>query len=184
MDSPEQLDLEALAVSAREGDSKAWSQIYEVMAPSIFRLCRRALSSRQDAEDATAEVFLKARIRLSQFESDRRLSPWLYRIAANHCCDELRKRQRHAEQPLPDQDLLDLADPAPTPQDAVVVKESKRNVRRALGELPDRARLAIVLRYYADLSYEEIADVLGISRNLVGVVLLRARHAMRKLLDR
>ena len=177
-------ELMRLAASARDGNAKAWARIYESMAPSIFRLCRRMLRNRQDAEDATAEVFLKARLRLANYDGERALEPWLYKIAANHCCDELRKRNRPGEQGFPDHELRDLADPAPTPQDAVIVRESKRNVRRALGELSDRSRIAVVLRYYAELSYEEIGDVLGISKNLVGVLLLRARHSMRKVLDR
>jgi len=109
--------------------------------------------------------------------------PWLYKIAANHCYDELRRRGRQ-DNAFSERELEALADAAPTPQDAVIVRESKRNVRRAMGELSDRARIAIVLRYYADLSYEEIAEILGISKSLVGVLLLRARHSMRKVLDR
>jgi RNA polymerase sigma-70 factor (ECF subfamily) len=64
----------------------------------------------------------------------------------------------------------------------VLAIENRESLRRVLSELDDRARLAVVLRYYADMSYEEIAHALGISANFVGVLLLRARRAMRKSL--
>ncbi len=85
-------DLPSLASQARDGDSEAWAEIYKTMAPSIFRLCRRALSTRQDAEDATGDIFLKARLHLAQYDASRPFPPWLYRVAANHCWDELRRK--------------------------------------------------------------------------------------------
>jgi len=176
-------DLAGLASAAREGDSDAWADIYRAMAPSIFRLCRRVLSTRQDAEDATAEVFLRARLRLSQYDASRPFSPWLYRVAANHCWDELRRRRPRRELDDSEAELSQLEAEAPTPQEAVLINESKRNIRRAIAELDDRTRLAIVLRYFADLSYSEIGDVLGVSSNFAGVLLLRGRRALRKRLS-
>lgn len=176
-------DLASLARAAREGDSNAWAEIYRAMAPSIFRLCRRALPTRQDAEDATAEVFLKARMRLSQYDASRPFSPWLYRVAANHCWDELRRRRPHRVIDDSEAALSKLEAEAPTPQEAVLISESKRNIRRAVDELDDRTRLAVTLRYFADLSYAEIGEVLGVSSNFAGVLLLRGRRALRKALS-
>jgi RNA polymerase sigma-70 factor (ECF subfamily) len=76
-------------------------------------------------------------------------------------------------------ELSSLEDEAPTPQEAVLAIESRESLRRALGELDDRSRLAVVLRYYADMSYEDIGQALSISPNFVGVLLLRARRFMR-----
>ncbi len=64
----------------------------------------------------------------------------------------------------------------------MLINESKRNVRRAIAELDDRTRLAVILRYFADMSYAEIGDVLGVSSNFTGVLLLRARRTLRKRL--
>ena len=182
MSSREELDT--LAEQAREGDSSAWAVIYEATAPAIFRLCRRALNSRQDAEDATAEVFLKARMHLNQYDAARPFTPWLYRIAANHCWDALRKRRTHGEWEDAESELKKLEDEAPTPQQAVLLNETKRSVRAAIAELDDRSRIAIILRYFADMSYEEIANVLGVSSNFTGVLLLRARRQLRTRLER
>jgi RNA polymerase sigma-70 factor (ECF subfamily) len=175
-------DLETLVELARAGSSAAWGRVYETLAPSVFRICRRALASREDAEDATSEIFLKARVRLASYDSSRPFTPWLYRVTANHCWDEIRKRRSRAEIDDAEPELSALEDEAPTPQEAVLAIESRDALRRVLFELDDRSRLAIVLRYYADLSYEEIAQALGISASFVGVLLLRARRAMRKRL--
>lgn len=168
-----------LARKARDGDSDAWAEIYRMMAPSIFRLCRRALPTRQDAEDATGEVFLRARLRLNQYDDSRPFAPWIYRVAANHCWDELRKRRRHPELDDSEDEISRLEAEAPTPQEAVLISESKRSLRRAIATLDDRTRLAVILRYFADMSYAEIGEVLGISSNFTGVLLLRARRALR-----
>ena len=175
-------DLASLAEQARNGSSEAWARIYAAMAPSIFRLCRRTLPTRQDAEDATGEVFLKARLRLAQYDRTRPFQPWIFRVAANHCWDELRKRRTHGELQDFEAELSSLEDDAPSPQEAVLVNESKRNVRKAIAELDDRSRTAINLRYFAEMSYEEIGEVLEVSANFVGVLLLRARRQLRKRL--
>lgn len=173
-------DLESYAKRARSGSSEAWGQIYEILAPNIYRLCRRILQSREDAEDAANEIFLKARLHLVQYDENRPFRAWIVRIAANHCLDELRKRRSYAEL---DDGLLELGNVdagSPTPEQAVLVNETKRNVRRAMSALDDRSRMAIVLRYFADMSYAEIGDILGISTTFVGVLLTRARRQLRK----
>jgi len=172
-------DLASLARKASDGNSDAWAEIYRMMAPSIFRLCRRALPTRQDAEDATGEVFLRARLRLSHYDRARPFEPWLYRVAANHCWDELRKKRRHPEVDDSEEEISRLEAEAPTPQEAVLISESKRTIRRAIATLDDRTRLAVILRYFAEMSYSEIGEVLGISSNFTGVLLLRARRALR-----
>src|SRR5216683_5773274 len=78
---------------ARTGDAEAWGQLYRDYAPAIFRFCRRAMPTREDAEDATMEVFMKVRDKLGQFDASRSFSAWLYRVAANHCWDLLRRRR-------------------------------------------------------------------------------------------
>lgn len=177
-------DLETLVERARDGSSTAWGKIYEALAPTIYRLCSRVLPTSQDAEDATSEIFLKARLRLARYDGERPFAPWLYRLAANHCWDELRKRRRRGEwADDADGEVEALEHGGPSPQDAVLANEDRRAVREAVAELDDRARMAVALRYFAELSYGEIAEVLGISVNFVGVILLRARRQMRRRLQ-
>src|ERR1700693_1006092 len=83
---------EAIA-RARAGDADAWGELYRDYAPAIFRFCRRALPTREDAEDATMEVFMKLKVKLVQYDATRSFSAWLYKVAANHCWDMLRRRK-------------------------------------------------------------------------------------------
>lgn len=172
-------DVAELVSKARSGDAEAWGQVYALHAPLVFRLCRRVLPTREDAEDATMEIFLKARVKLSQFDPERPFAPWLYRLAANQCWDELRRRRSRPERDAP---MGDIETTAPGPVDALDAEEQRQKVRRALARLEERARLALVMRYYAELSYREMAEVLGVTPSFVGVVLLRARHALRRAL--
>lgn len=179
-----QEDLTLLAKLAQEGDSEAWARVHDHMAPVVFRFCRRILATRQQAEDATSEVFLKARMRLAHYDPAQPFESWVYRTAAAHCWDQLSRHRSRAEIDADDQLLRQLVDHAPTPHEAVVVNETKRNVRRALAGLDDRSRVVVGLRYFADLSYHDIGDVLGLSENLVGVLILRARRALRARLQK
>jgi RNA polymerase sigma-70 factor, ECF subfamily len=83
---------EAIA-KARAGDAEAWGTLFHDYAPAMFRFCRRALPTREDAEDATMDIFIKLRRNLGQYDSTRSFSAWLYKVAANHCWDILRRRK-------------------------------------------------------------------------------------------
>ncbi|MGC1417860.1 MAG: sigma-70 family RNA polymerase sigma factor [Candidatus Acidiferrum sp.] len=169
---------------ARAGDAEAWGQIYREMGPAIFRFCRRALPTREDAEDATMEIFSKLwEGKLSQYDETRSFSAWLYRVAANHCWDILRRRKIRQDKETEDIDNVPLEHPDPSQLDRLIEQKTSEEVRHALDKLGARARMALVLRYYSDMSYDEIADALGVRRAFVGVVLLRARHELRQALE-
>jgi RNA polymerase sigma-70 factor (ECF subfamily) len=167
---------------ARAGDAEAWGELYGQYAAQIFRFCRRTLPTREDAEDATMEIFLKIRDKLDQYDPARPFSAWLYKVAANHCWDLLRRRRIRQDLETGEVESLPLEHPDPGQLEQVVRQSRNLEVRRALQKLPVRARLALVLRYYSDLSYDEIAEALGVRRAFVGVVLLRARHQLREIL--
>jgi RNA polymerase sigma-70 factor (ECF subfamily) len=173
---------EAIA-RARAGDAEAWGEIYHDYAPAIFRFCRRALPTREDAEDATMEVFMKLKSKLNQYDSERSFSSWLYKVAANHCWDTLRRRKIRQDKETEDSDTVPLEHPDPSQLDRLIEQRSNTEVRKALATLGKRARMALVMRYYSDMSYDEIADALGVRRQFVGVVLLRARHELRNVLE-
>jgi RNA polymerase sigma-70 factor (ECF subfamily) len=167
---------------ARAGSTEAWGDLYREYAPAIFRFCRRALHTREDAEDATAEIFMKLRSKLAQYDPSRPFSAWLYKVAANHCWDSLRRRRVRQDLETEEVDSLPLEHPDPGQLDRLIEQRSNQEVRAALATLPARARMALVLRYYSDMNYDEIADSLGVRRAFVGVVLLRARHQLREAL--
>jgi len=173
---------EAIA-RARAGDANAWGELYREYAPAIFRFCRRALPTREDAEDATMEIFMKLREKLGQYDTTRSFSAWLYKVAANHCWDILRRRRIRQDKETEDVESVPLEHPDPNQLDKLIEARTSEEVRKALDKLGGRAHMALVMRYYSDMSYDEIADALGVRRAFVGVVLLRARHELRQVLE-
>jgi RNA polymerase sigma-70 factor, ECF subfamily len=182
MSAPGKVEPTEAVARARAGDAEAWGELYRDFAPAIFRFCRRALPTREDAEDATMEIFMKLRDKLSQYDETRSFSAWLYKVAANHCWDLLRRRKIRQDKETEDLENVPLAHPDPSQLDRMIEQRSSEEVRRALDKLGSRARMALVMRYYSDMSYDEIADALGVRRAFVGVVLLRARHELRQAL--
>jgi len=167
---------------ARSGNAEAWGELYKQYAPAIFRFCRRALPAREDAEDATTEIFMKVRDKLDQYDATRPFTAWLYKVSANHCWDILRRRRIRQDLETGEVETLPLEHPDPGQLDQLLEASTNLQVRSALDKLPARARMALVLRYYSDMSYDEIAGALGVRRAFVGVVLLRARHQLREIL--
>ena len=138
--------------------------------------CRRTLPG-DSGEDLASEIMMKTRFRLDSFDATRPFGPWLFRIAANRCWDEARKNRR--SEPLDDEGAAQLPADAPSPLERLITEERRGRVREALSGLPLRQRFALTLRYGAGLSYQEIADTLGVTRTNVGVLLLRGRRRMR-----
>ncbi len=167
-----------------DGDGPLTPEMYAEARRRVFGLCRLLLSgSISAAEDATSEVFVKAHCAMDTY--DRRLSlvTWLLAIARNHCLDVLRRRGRE-KRLFSDDAPEDSAHPdsALSPLGELLVSEQRAAVRRAAEELPDRLRLALVLRYYEDLSNEEIGQLLGVSRQGAATLVFRARQRLRERL--
>jgi RNA polymerase sigma-70 factor (ECF subfamily) len=140
------------------------------------------MPTREDAEDATMEIFMKLRDKLAQYDQSRSFTAWLYKVAANHCWDMLRRRRVRQDKETEDVTEMPLEAPEPNQLEKLIEERTSEEVRRALDKLGLRARMALVMRYYSDMSYDEIADALGVRRAFVGVVLLRARHELRQAL--
>jgi RNA polymerase sigma-70 factor (ECF subfamily) len=182
MSAPGKTEATEAIARARAGDGDAWGELYREYAPAMFRFCRRALPTREDAEDATMEIFMKLRDKLVQYDETRSFSAWLYKVAANHCWDLLRRRKIRQDKETEDVETVPLEHPDPNQLDRMIEQSTSDQVRHALAKLGPRARMALVMRYYSDMSYDEIADALGVRRAFVGVVLLRARHELRQAL--
>jgi RNA polymerase sigma-70 factor (ECF subfamily) len=182
MSAPGKTEPTELIVRARTGDTQAWGDLYREYAPAIFRFCRRAMPTREDAEDATMEIFMKLRDKLIQYDQSRSFTAWLYKVAAKHCWDLLRRRRVRQDKETEDVTEIPLEAPEPNQLEKLIEERTSEEVRRALDKLGLRARMALVMRYYSDMSYDEIADALGVRRAFVGVVLLRARHELRQAL--
>ena len=167
----------------RQGDPEAFGQLFEDFHRDVLRLCERLLGSGADAEDATHETFLKARNGLDQYDPERHFRPWLLGIASHHALDRLRRRATEKRIFDYDEALSDtLASPTPSPLQGELDASRRRQVLAAIDALPDRYRAPLVLRYYADLEYDAIAELLLVTKNQVATLLFRGRRRLRETL--
>jgi RNA polymerase sigma-70 factor (ECF subfamily) len=167
---------------AQKGDEQAFAQIVEAYQRPVYNLAYRMLGSTGDAEDAAQEVFLRAYRHLKTYDPTRKFSSWILSIASHYCIDRLRRghrRQVSIDEFEPDRWL---PDDAPRPEQEALDREMEVRIARLLEQLPEHHRLAIVLRYWHDLSYTEIAEVTASTESAVKSRLHRARMQMAEAL--
>jgi len=176
--SPRALDGDLAA--ARAGNPDAFGRLYEAYGADVARLCKRLLGGGAEAEDACSETFLRAHGALERYDPAQAFRPWLLAVAAHHCIDRLRRRAREGRL-FAEGDLDPPApgDGAPEPLRAALDAEARRRLLAAIDALPDRDRAPLVLRYFAELSYDAIGEALGVGRAQVGTLLYRAKARLR-----
>jgi RNA polymerase sigma-70 factor (ECF subfamily) len=138
------------------------------------------MGKREDAEDIAQQTFVRALPRLAVLRDPEAAQAWLYRIAANLCLDELRRRRHAQEQSEPDLDAVPDADPNAAPASIAERREVRAAVWSAALCLPPQQRLALALREWQELSYKQIAEVLEISVPAVELLLFHARQGFRR----
>lgn len=178
-------DLGSVIERAQGHDAEALGEIYRRYGRRIFGLCRYMLDSRESAEDATSEVFLKLQRSIESYDGSVPFPRWLLRVAGNQCIDVLRRRTRGRQVIVEVEDgaaVIDAAGSGPSPLSAVISAEERAQVRDAIARLPQNYRVPLVLRYYSELSYDEIAQQLGLQRNYVAALLFRAKQELRRKL--
>src|SRR6266446_4339667 len=181
----EGLDLESVIERARGQDAEALGEIYRRYVRRVLGLCRYMLDSRESAEDATSEVFLKLQRSIESYDGSIPFPRWLLRVAGNQCIDALRRRQRGRRVIVEIEDgiaVIEAASSEPSPLGAVLSTEERAQVRDAIARLPENYRMPLVLRYYGELTYDEIAQQLGLQRNYVAALLFRAKQELRRKL--
>jgi RNA polymerase sigma-70 factor (ECF subfamily) len=180
----EGLDLESVIERARGHDAEALAEIYRRYVRRVFGLCRYMLDSRESAEDATSEVFLKLQRSVGSYDGSIPFPRWLLRVAGNQCIDALRRRHRRQKVivELEDAAVVEAATSEPSPLGAVISMEERVQVRDTIARLPENYRVPLVLRYYSELSYDEIAQQLDLQRNYVAALIFRAKQELRRRL--
>jgi RNA polymerase sigma-70 factor (ECF subfamily) len=175
----DEIQLETVLKEAQLGSTVAFGRVYGEFSSRVFGLCRKMLGSHAAAEDATSEVFERAYHALDQYDRERPFDRWILTIASRHCLNRLR-RERIETRLFHDEPLEVPATAASSsPLVALENQEKRRALLHAIDALPQNYRLPLVLRYYGDLSYDEIADHLGTTRNNVAVLLHRAKRELR-----
>lgn len=166
------------------GDQQAFGELVQRYERDVFNLAYRMLNNRGEAEDAAQEAFLRAYAHLDRYDMSRPFKTWVLSITSNHCIDRLRRRRLtwlSLEEPLPPHPAL--TSDIPGPEEATLTNERDILVQGLLEDLSPDYRLAVVLRYWYDLSYAEIAAMLDTTESAIKSRLFRARQALAKQLE-
>ena len=140
----------------------------------VYALCQSRLISRSDAEDATQETFARGLARIDELRSNAAIGAWLRQIARNVCVDIIRRQTVRRTSPLDVQAM-----PADAHHDPTSDRDQREHLMRLINALPDSNREIVLLHYYEDMTYEQMADWLGIARSTVSERLSKARYLLK-----
>jgi RNA polymerase sigma-70 factor (ECF subfamily) len=177
-------DLEVSAeiiTSCRSGDREAFRVLYDLYKDRVYSIslyffhCDQAVAS-----DVTQQVFLKLMTRIGQFRGDAEFSTWLYRLVVNTCMDTARRRKSHTE--ITDRSLTEIFAGPGSPEEDYARAQQASSVRAAVAALPPKFRIAVLLRYFNDLSYEQMAKALDCSMGTVASRLSRGHKILAERL--
>ncbi|MBI3950894.1 MAG: sigma-70 family RNA polymerase sigma factor [Acidobacteria bacterium] len=172
---------EQLIAACRRGDRDAFRQLFEIYQDRVYSIALYFFSGDEaSAKDITQLVFLKLITRIEQFRSDAEFTTWLYRLVANACLDEQRRRKRWISfgEAIEVNTMVERR----THEERYIRLEVADSVRAAVATLKPKLRLVILLKYFEELSYEEMAQVLGCSPGTVASRLNRAHKALARKL--
>ena len=180
---------EELVARATAGDLDCFNQLVARWERPIYALAYRTLGREEDARDVVQEAFLRAYRGLRGFKGQAKFSSWLYRITLNLCRDFMRRDRRAPLVQVPEgTDAVDLADAQASPtesvEDLVSRRELSQAVARAMAELPEEQRTAILLKEYHGLTFQEIADTVGCPLSTVKTRLYQGLSVLRRRLER
>lgn len=161
-----------------DGDHTACRLLSQLYLGRITTFARRMLNDPFEAEDVAQEVFFKLWGIADRWQPEARIDTWLHTVTHNLCLDRLRKNRES----LPDE-LPETIDKSPTPLEKHYQKQVSHTVEKALEELPERQRAAIVLFHYQELSIKDAAKILGISEDAMESRLIRGRKSLRQKLN-
>jgi RNA polymerase sigma-70 factor (ECF subfamily) len=173
------LEDQQLVAQVLAGDDEAFAGLVGRYERDAYNLAYRMLGNAEEAEDAAQEAFLRAYKHLSRYDPKRSFKTWLLSITSNHCIDRLRKRRLtwlSLDEPLPPHPALRSQETGP--ENSLVESERSAQVQALLGELAPDYRAAVVLRYWYDMSYVEIADLLDTTESAIKSRLYRARQIL------
>ncbi|MBB3186280.1 RNA polymerase sigma factor [Microbacter margulisiae] len=173
------------------GNLSLYKQIVETYQAQVFRICIGFVHQKEDADDLTQEVFIQVYQSLETFKGESSFSTWLYRITINRALNHVRDHQKrslfHRLESWVGFDKsssgLEVQTFEENPEQQLIKHEERNLIAKALTQLPEKQRIAIVLSKYEDLSQREIAEILHISEGAVESLLQRAKQSLRKQLS-
>jgi RNA polymerase sigma-70 factor (ECF subfamily) len=168
----------SLLRASLQGDTEAWGEMISRYKDAVFGLCLGFMRNRADAEDVSHDAFIRAYLNLRRYDLERRFSTWLFTIAANLCRNKLRYRKNHpsTEEPLQIQGGTD-------PAKLVGAEDRQAKIRAALAKMPYSYRAPLVLRFYNELPYQAISDILSIPEGTVKTRIHRGKAMLKNLFE-
>jgi RNA polymerase sigma-70 factor (ECF subfamily) len=184
-----QISSEELMARIAKGDEDAFEILVDRHQTSILNLTYRFIGDRTQAKDLAQEVFIRVWQAAKTYKPEAKFTTWIYRITANLCFNELKsaRRKKWFSFNWSDEDgehtiEETLSDGVPSAEDLLLEKERNRQISDALQSLPENQRMALILKRYDDLSYEEIARILNCSVSAVESLLFRAKRTLQEKL--
>lgn len=172
---------------AKAGDMQAFEALILQHEKIVYNVALRMMNHSEDAKDISQEVFLKAYKSIGQFDERAMFSTWLYRITTNTCIDELRRRKGKQsfslEEEMENEEgsmQRQIADEGETPEESLLRAERGDELKKALAQLTEEHRMAVILRDIRGLSYEEIAEIMGLPMGTVKSRISRARNQLKQ----
>jgi len=182
-------DYKLVKRALEEGDQKAYAELMGRYRDSVYFMLLKMVNNKDDAEDLTVEAFGKAFKRLGQYTPNFAFSTWLFRIATNNCIDFTRRKRKNTfslDRPISDDEggemMVDIKSETLDPEEHIMKKQKILLLRELVDKLKPRYRTLIEMRYFQELSYEEIAVELELPLGTVKAQLFRAREFLYNVL--
>ena len=182
-------DYNLVRKALEEGDQKAYAELMGRYRDSVYFMLLKMVNNKDDAEDLTVEAFGKAFKRLGQYTPNFAFSTWLFRIATNNCIDFIRRKRKNTfslDRPMQDDEggemVIDIKAETLDPEEHIMKKQKIILLRELVDKLKPRYRTLIEMRYFQELSYEEIAAELDLPLGTVKAQLFRAREFLYNVL--
>ncbi|MDP4163218.1 MAG: RNA polymerase sigma factor SigW [Bacillota bacterium] len=178
-----------LVKQVKKGDQNAFGEIVEIYKDSLYQVCYRILGNRQEAEDAAQEAFIRAYVNINSFNIELKFSTWIFRIATNLCIDRIRRKKPdfYLDAEVSGTQGLtmysQIASEDPLTEARVESMELQDTIQKEILKLPEKYRIAIVLKYIEDLSLNEISEILDLPLGTVKTRIHRGRDLLRKQLQ-
>lgn len=172
-------DEVSLLRASLSGEVEAWGEIVSRYKEAVFGLCLGFLRNRADAEDIAHDAFIRAYENLRRYHLEKKFSTWLFTIASNLCRNRLRYRRYHPVVASPDS-----TDGGIDPAAAVAREDRRARIKEALDQLPSGYRAPLVLRYYNELSYREIAELLSLPEGTIKTRIHRGKVILKEKIER
>ena len=186
-EAEENEDVRLMGLIGR-GDTLAFEELIERHQALVAGTAARMLGSNSEVEDIAQQVFIRVWKSASRYRPRAKFTTWLLKITRNLVFNELRRTKRRAQvpiQPEPDaEEIIHQDEVTSTPDASLLESELQQEIEESILQLPDTQRMALILRRYQELSYEEIAEVLDLSVPAVKSVLFRARTELRSRLSK